>query len=225
MSKRMKKIYEQQHKITDLDSIISAIKSSCTAKFDESIDLTVGLGINPKKSDENVRTIVNLAKGLPSKKKVMVFCEKEDAEIAKKAGADFVGLEDLIEKIKNEKAVHVDICLTTPDLLKMIAPIAKILGQAKVMPNVKDGTVTKNLKEAIEEIKSGTRLKIKNDSAGYVSCSIGKKSFDNQSLESNIKAVINHLSSIKPPKVKTMIKKVYLSSTMGAGIEILKKYL
>jgi len=227
-SKRVKQLKEI--KLSNFSSIIDIIKQvqlGCTAKFDESIDIHIKLGVDPKKSTENIRTTVLLPYGIKNKKNILVFADGEDINEAKKAGAFLAGGEELIEQIKtnNKILANIDVCLTTPDMTKKLGVIAKILGPAGLMPNLKDGTILKNISSAIQNISSGNLLKIKNDSGACISCRVGKQSFTPEQIEENIKSIVNEIKAKKPPKVKYLTKNAYISSTMGIGINVPLKYL
>lgn len=223
ISKRMKDLYKKQKegkKCHNLSEFIENIKSHCNAKFIESIDLNIGLNINPRKSEENIRGSFVLPHGVQKKIKIAAFVSSDMEEEAKKAGADIVGLEDLIAEIKSNEKVHFDICFTTVENLPKLVSIAKILGQNGVMPNRKDGTVTNQLAQSIQNVKEGKNCLFRNDSAGYIHLSVGKANTDSKKIEENIKEFVKHVKSLKPPKVKEMIKTIYISSTMGIGHKI-----
>lgn len=222
-SKRLKNLYEKKSQIKSLSTIneiIEGIKSCCTAKFDESIDISIKLGTNPKKSDESIRGSFNLPHGIPKKIKVAAFVSSNYVEEARKAGADVIGLDDLVEQIKRDGKVDFDFCFASQDALPKIVSISKILGQAGVMPSKKEDTVTNNIYNAISAVKSGQKCLFRNNSAAFVLTSVGKKSMETQNISENIKELVSYLNSLKPPKVKEMIKKIYINSTMGISLEI-----
>lgn len=222
-SKRVKALYDKKAQIKNLSTIndiIEGIKSCCSAKFDESIDIAIKLGINPKKTDESIRGSFNLPNGIPKKIKVAAFVSSAYVDDAKKAGADAIGLEELVEQIKREGKVDFDFCFASQDALPKIVSISKILGQAGVMPSKKEDTVTNNIFGAISAVKSGKKCLFRNNSAGYVLTSIGKKSMDTKLVADNIKEIVTYINSLKPAKVKEMIKKIYVNSTMGISLEI-----
>ena len=222
-SKRVKALQAAKAKLTDfstLKAIIDGIKSCCSAKFDESIDIAVKLGTNPKKSDEAIRSSFNLPNGIPKKIKVAAFVTNAYAEDARRAGADVIGLDDLVEQIKKDEKVDFDYCFASQDALPKIVSISKILGQAGVMPSKKEDTVTNNIFQAISAVKSGKKCVFRNNSAAFVLNSVGKKSMETALIAENIKELVVYINSLRPAKVKEMIKKIYINSTMGISLEI-----
>lgn len=224
----MKKIEEEKKNLKNFSSlkeIVDHVKNSGNVKFNESIDIAIGLGINSKKTDENIRGSFILANGIPKKLKIAVFASSLEQDIARKAGADVVGLEDLVEEIKKKEKVDFDVYFATIEALPKIIPIAKILGQSGVMPNKKDGTVTNDIAKSIKEVKEGKKCVFRSDSSGYIHLRIGKSDIDTEKICENIMDFVNYVRTLKPPKVKEMIKKVHISSTMGMGLNINLKYL
>lgn len=221
ISKRMSILKENLNKRFETqEDIIKAIKQYSNVKFTESIDLCVILGIDPAKSDQAVRTSFVLPHGTNKKKKVLAFVPAEKYEDAKKAGADVVGSEDLIEDIKSTEKVPAQVCVCTPDMFPKVAKIAKILGKAGAMPNMKDGTVSANIEDTITQIKLGKQVRVKSDSSAQIKLSIGHVKMGEKELIENIKCVYNAIQEAKPAKVKKqMIKKAFISSTMGLSIE------
>lgn len=223
VSKRMKALYAknlEQKKFTSLEEVVEEIQSNSTAKFNESIDIVVKLGINPRKSEENVRGTFILSHGVSKKVKIAAFVSDSMKEEVMAAGADIVGLSDLVDDIKQDGKINFDICFTTIEFLPKIVPIAKLLGQSGVMPNKKDGTVTVDILKAIKDAKEGRKCNFKNDSAGYLQLSIGKVQMDKQKITQNINEFVSYIKGLKPPKVKEMILNVSISSTMGIGLKI-----
>lgn len=198
---------------------IKKIKELAFAKFDESIDVNVNLGIDPAKGEQVVRGSVILPHGIGKVVKIAVFAKGDYADAAKKAGADFVGAEDLIEKIEGGW-LDFNYAVATPDLMGLVGKVAKILGPKGLVPNKKTGTVTFDVEQAIAELKGG-RLFFRNDKNAVVHFLIGKRSFNEQNLAENLKAFLKALVSSKPAAAKgQFIKKVVVSSTMGVGIQV-----
>ena len=195
------------------------LKKHTSKKFDESVDLSVSLGIDAKKSDQQVRGVLSLPK-MPEKKiRIAVFAEGDDAEKAKKNGADVVGSDDLVELIKKGD-IKFDKCISTPELMAKVSAVGQILGPKGMMPNPKLGTVTKNIEEAIKTIKAG-QIEFKTDKAGIVHASVGKVSFTDADLEKNISFFFTELQKKKPTSSKGIfIKKFYINSTMGPGLQV-----
>lgn len=202
-----------------LEEAIGLVKESSYAKFDETVDLAVNLGIDPRKSDQMVRGTVVLPHGTGKSVKVLVFAKGEKEKEAIDAGADFVGAEDLIEKI-TKGWLDFDKAVATPDIMGIVGKLGKILGPRGLMPNPKLGTVTFDIARAVKEIKAG-KVEYKAEKAGIVHVPIGKVSFDTQRLLDNAKAIIDSIVRTKPPTSKgKYLKKLSISSTMGPGIAI-----
>ncbi len=203
-----------------LKEAIELITGMPKLKFNESIDISVNLGVDPKKSDQNVRGSSSLPHGIGKVSKVAVFAEGDDAKAAKKAGADIIGYEDLIEEIKKNKDLEADIVIATPDCMKLLGQLGRILGPKNLMPNPKEGTVTKNIEEAVENAKKG-QIRYKTDKAGIIHTTIGKVDFDVTKLAENVYALIEDLIKAKPSTAKgKYMKNITLSSTMGPGIKV-----
>ena len=205
--------------IFKLKDAIEMLKKHTSKKFDESVDLSILLGIDAKKSDQQVRGVLSLPK-MPEKKiRIAVFAEGDDAEKAKKNGADVVGSDDLVELIKKGD-IKFDKCISTPELMAKVSVVGQILGPKGMMPNPKLGTVTKNIEEAIKTIKAG-QIEFKTDKAGIVHASVGKASFTDADLEKNISFFFTELQKKKPTSSKGIfIKKLYINSTMGPGLQV-----
>jgi large subunit ribosomal protein L1 len=202
-----------------LQDAINLIKESSYAKFDETIDLAVNLGIDPRKSEQMVRSTVVLPHGTGKKVRVLVFAKGEKEKEAIDAGADFVGAENLIEKIQ-KGWLDFDKTIATPDIMGLVGKLGKILGPRGLMPNPKLGTVTFDIARAVKEIKAG-KVEYKAEKAGIVHVPIGKVSFDTQKLLNNTKAVIESIIKAKPATSKgKYLKRLSISSTMGPGITI-----
>ena len=202
-----------------IDQAIDLLKKTGNAKFRETIDIAINLGIDSKKSDQNVRGSTVLPNGTGKLLRVIVFAQGEDADTARNAGADEVGFEDLAEKIKTGFC-EFDMVIATPDSMRVVGPLGQILGPKGMMPNPKDGTVTKNLEDAVNHAKAG-QVRFRSDKGGVVHCSIGKIEFSEQSIKENLKSLLDAIIKNKPSSSKgTFIKKVTVSSTMGPGIII-----
>ncbi len=202
-----------------LEEAIEMVKRSAYTKFDETVDLAVNLGVDPKKSDQMVRGTVVLPHGIGKKVRVLAFVKGEKAKEAADAGADYVGAEDFIEKI-NGGWLEFDKAVATPDLMGMVSKLGKILGPRGLMPNPKTGTVTFDIGKAVKEIKAG-KVDYKTEKAGIVHVSIGKVSFDSQKLYENAKTVLDAIIKAKPASSKgKYFKKLSVSSTMGIGVSV-----
>lgn len=221
-SKKMKKITAlvDRSKAYALEDAIAILKTAAAErKFDETIDVSFNLGIDPKQGDQVVRGVVELPNGTGAKIRVAVFAKDKKAEEAKAAGANLVGAEDLVETVLAGK-IDFDRCVATPDMMPLLAKLAKILGPRGLMPNPKLGTVTMDVKKAVESAKGGA-VEFRAEKAGIVHAGVGKASFDNKKLAENIRAFAAALNKAKPAAVKgTYMKKVSISSTMGPGIKI-----
>ena len=206
----------QQGHIYSLDDAILCMKEKAYAKFDETVDVDVNIGIDPTKGDQVVRGSVLLPHGTGKKVRIVVFAKGQHAQDALDAGADVVGLEDLIDKI-NGGWIEFEYAVATPDVMGAVGQIAKILGPRGLLPNKKVGTVTFDVKHIVKELKSG-RVFFKNDKNAVVHFSLGKVSFDKEALKQNVQAFLKALMSSKPSSSKgKFIKKMTLSSTMGIG--------
>ncbi len=221
MSKRMQAIAGkyQPGKQYPLDEALGIIKQAATAKFDESVDVAVNLGVDAKKSDQNVRGSALMPRGTGKSVRVAVFAEGAVAEAAKKAGADIIGFQDLADKIKAGQ-MDFDVVIATPEAMRIVGQLGQILGPRGLMPNPKVGTVTPNVAKAVENAKAG-QVQFRIDKAGIVHCSIGKASFEPAALKENLAALLAALSKAKPATAKGIfIKKLTLSTTMGPGIGV-----
>ena len=202
-----------------LNDALALIKECATAKFDESIDVAVNLGVDAKKSDQVVRGSVVLPAGIGKKVRVAVFAQGEKAKQATEAGADIVGFDDLAAKIK-EGYMDFDVVIASPDAMKVVGQLGQILGPRGLMPNPKVGTVSADVAGAVKNAKAG-QVQYRTDKAGIVQCTIGRASFTPDQLKTNLAALIEALSKAKPQGIKGIyFKKVSLSSTMGAGVRI-----
>jgi len=202
-----------------LTEALAFVKENATAKFDESIDVAVNLGIDAKKSDQLVRGSVVLPAGTGKTVRVAVFAQGAKAEEAKAAGADIVGFDDLAATIKGG-TMDFDVCIATPDAMKVVGALGQILGPRGLMPNPKVGTVTMDVTTAVKNAKAG-QVQYRTDKAGIIQCTIGRASFTVEALQQNLAALIDALNKAKPAAAKGQyLKKVSLSSTMGAGVRV-----
>lgn len=198
---------------------LNIVKQAATAKFDESIDVAVNLGIDAKKSDQTVRGSVVLPAGTGKTVRVAVFAQGDKAEAARAAGADIVGLDDLAESIKAGK-IEFDVAIASPDTMRVVGQLGQILGPRGLMPNPKVGTVTQDVAAAVRNAKAG-QVQYRADKAGIVQCSIGRASFSPERLRDNLVALVDALNKSKPSSSKGVyLRKVSLSSTMGPGIRV-----
>ena len=222
LSKRIKTIKEKidAMKDYDIEDAIELLKSAPKVKFNESVDLSVNLGIDATKSDQGVRGSSTLPHGIGKNMNVVAFADGEDEKAAKDAGADIVGFEDLIEQVKKDKDLVADIVVATPDCMKKMGQLGRILGPKNLMPNPKEGTVTKNIGEAVSKAKKG-QIRYKNDKAGIVHTIVGKLDFDTKKLADNVASLISDLNKSKPASAKgKYMKNITISSTMGPGIRV-----
>ena len=198
---------------------IKLLKDKSYVKFEETLEVAINLGIDSNKTEQNIRGVLNLPKGSGKNTRVAVLAKGDNATEAKEAGADIVGETDLIEKISANK-IDFDILISTPEMMPTIGKVAKILGPRGLMPNPKLGTVTKDLKTAVQNAKSG-QIHYKNDKGGIIHAGIGKLNFSEQDLIENLKAFYSSISKNKPDSVKgSFVKKVTIASTMGIGLQI-----
>ena len=198
---------------------VALVKSNAKAKFDETIDIAVNLGVDPKYADQMVRGVVNLPAGTGKDVRVAVFAKDAKAEEATKAGADIVGAEDLMEKI-NGGFMDFDRVIATPDMMAIVGRLGKVLGPRGLMPNPKVGTVTPNVAQAVKDAKSGS-VEFRVEKAGIIHAGVGKASFSETDIEKNVTAFLDALVKARPSGAKgTFVKKITLSSTMGAGVPV-----
>jgi large subunit ribosomal protein L1 len=219
--KRLKQAYTaiDRDAFYDLDQAVKIIKSSAKAKFDETIEISMNLGIDPRHADQNVRGVVQLPHGTGKTLRVAVFAKGDKAKLAKEAGADLVGAEDLAEKVQGG-TIEFDRCIATPDMMALVGRLGKVLGPRGLMPNPKLGTVTNDIVEAVKAAKGG-QVEFRAEKAGIVHAGVGKASFSEAAIAENIKAFVGAISRAKPAGAKgTYIKKVSLSSTMGPGLKL-----
>ena len=221
-SKRYKKLPEKTNleKPNTINSLIPIIKKNCTTKFDESVDLNLRINNKQKKNEVNLRTVVNLPGGTGKSIKVAVVCEDTKSDEAKSAGADIVGGDEFIEKIKNGE-INFEKLICTPSMMLKLSKLGKVLGPKGLMPNPKLGTVTNDVSKAVKEAKAG-QVEIRNDKDGNIGVSIGKKSFSDEKLIKNFNAVIDTLEKEKSNNTikGDLIKSVFLTSTMGVSYKL-----
>ena len=220
-TKRMKECYKDldtSKVYQDLEAI-KILKEKSSVKFVESLDVSINLGIDAKKSDQNIRGSLVLPNGTGKTVKVAVFCEGEDAQKATVAGADIVGMEDLAEMVKKGDFDY-DIIIATPDTMKIVSPLGQILGPKGLMPNPKVGTVSKDVEKAVKNAKSG-QVQYRTDKAGIVHCAIGKVEFTEEKLAENLRALLTEVVKAKPSSSKgKYLKKISLSSSMGPSLMV-----
>lgn len=198
---------------------ISLVKECAKAKFNESVDVSINLGVDPRKSDQNVRGSTVLPNGTGKTVRVAVFAEGAQADAAKEAGADIVGLDDLAEQVKKGE-MDFDIAIAAPDAMRVVGQLGQILGPRGLMPNPKVGTVSADVATAVKNAKAG-QVQFKTEKGGIIQCSIGSVQFEAQKLEENLKALVAELVKAKPASAKGVyIKKVVVSSTMGVGVTL-----
>ncbi|KQI71082.1 50S ribosomal protein L1 [Loktanella sp. 5RATIMAR09] len=210
--------FAEKHNVTVAEAA-ALVKDNATAKFDESVEIAMVLGVDPRHADQMVRGTVNLPHGTGKTVRVAVFARGEKAEEAKAAGADIVGAEDLMETVQGGK-IDFDRCIATPDMMAIVGRLGKVLGPRNLMPNPRVGTVTMDVKEAVEAAKGG-QVQFKAEKAGVVHAGIGKSSFSAQQIEENMKAFVDAVGKAKPTGAKgTYMKKISVSSTMGPGVSV-----
>ena len=206
-------------KLYPIGDALKIVKGNATAKFNESIDVAINLGIDAKKSDQTVRGSVVLPSGTGKIVRVAVFAQGDKAQAAKDAGADLVGLDDLAAEIKGGK-MDFDVVIATPDTMRVVGQLGQILGPRGLMPNPKVGTVTQDVAAAVKNAKAG-QVQYRADKTGIVQCTIGRASFSVEALAENMKALLDAVNKSRPPGIKGIyLKKVSVSSTMGVGVRV-----
>ena len=223
------KNYQDSVKAYDLskqyeaNEAVEAVLATAKAKFDETIELHVRLGVDPRQADQQVRGVLVLPHGTGKTKRVLVIAKGAKADAAQAAGADYVGAEELIAKIQNENWFEFDVMITTPDMMGLVGRIGRVLGPKGLMPNPKSGTVTMDVEKAIKEVKAG-KVEYRLDKTAIIHCPIGKKSFGKEKLVENYTALMDAIVKAKPAAAKgTYLKSVTLASTMGPGVKVLPK--
>ena len=221
IAKRIQKNHEglEPTKLYDLTEAVSMVKERATAKFDETIEVAMNLGVDPRHADQMVRGVVNLPNGTGRSVRVAVFARDDKAEEAKTAGADVVGAEELVEKVQAGQ-IDFDRCIATPDMMPLVGRLGKVLGPRGMMPNPKVGTVTADVTAAVNASKGGA-VEFRVEKAGIVHAGVGKASFEPKAIEENIRAFADAVMKAKPSGAKgNYVKRVAISSTMGAGVKI-----
>ncbi|MEM7008223.1 MAG: 50S ribosomal protein L1 [Thermodesulfobacteriota bacterium] len=225
MATRGKK-YDEVSKAVDpkeiytVDEAIKLIEDTKTAKFDETVEVSVKLGIDPRQANQQIRTGLVLPHGIGKDITVLVFAKGEKEKEAQDAGADFVGLDDMIEKISKDNWLDFDVSIATPDVMSNVAKLGKVLGPRSLMPSPKVGTVTFDIEQAVKEAKAG-RIEVKNDKGGVVHAPIGKVSFGFEKLKDNFLIFMDALTKMKPSSSKGIfIRKITVANTMGPGIKV-----
>ena len=216
------KAYDR-NKIYEIEEGIDAVLATSKAKFDETVEFHVRLGVDPKQADQQVRGVIVLPHGTGKSVKVLVIAKGEKADAAVAAGADYVGAEDMVQKIQKENWFDFDAVITTPDMMGVVGRIGKVLGPKGLMPNPKSGTVTPDVVKAVKDIKAG-KVEYRLDKTAVIHCVIGKKSFGKEKLLENYRALLDAIVKAKPAAAKGQyIKSIALASTMGPGVKINNK--
>lgn len=222
MGKRFKAASEKfdKSKLHDVSEAMSLITETATAKFDETVEVHIKLGVDGRHADQQVRGAIVLPHGTGKTKRVLVFAKGAKAEEAEKAGADFVGAEDMAEKIQKQNWFDFDVIVATPDMMGVVGRLGKVLGPKGLMPNPKSGTVTTDLEKALQEIKAG-KVEYRLDKQNIIHTPIGKASFGKEKLEDNFKALIEAVVKAKPAAAKGQyMKSVVVTATMGPGVKV-----
>lgn len=215
--KAKEKIEEKEYAVEEALSLLKEVK---TAKFDESIDVAIRLGVDPKYPDQNIRGTVVLTHGTGKVKRVLVIAAGEKQKEAETAGADFCGGDEMVEKIQKENWFDFDVLISTPDMMKSVGKLGKVLGPKGLMPSPKSGTVTFNIEESVSEIKKG-RIEFKVDKTGIINSTIGKISFESEKLADNVRDFIGAVMKAKPPSLKgKYVHSIHLSSTMSPSVKL-----
>ena len=213
------KAYDRS-KLYDVDEAMGLVVDTAKAKFDETVELHVRLGVDPRQADQQVRGVLVLPNGTGKSKKVLVIAKGERADAAAAAGADYVGAEEMVAKIQSENWFDFDVVITTPDMMGVVGRIGKVLGPKGLMPNPKSGTVTMDVAKAISEVKAG-KVEYRLDKTAIIHCPIGKRSFGKEKLSENFNALMDAVVKAKPAAAKGQyIKSVTVTSTMGPGIKV-----
>jgi len=214
----LKKLIDPEKAYT-LDEAVELVKKVANAKFDETVEVHIKTNIDYRKSEQNIRSTISLPNGTGKTVRVLVFAKGDKADEAKNAGADYVGAEDLVDKITNEAFFDFDVAIATPDMMKVIGKLGKVLGPRGLMPNPKSGTVTEDVASAVSEFKKG-KVEVRTDKTGNLHFPVGKASFDQEKLRENIKVAYEQIVGLRPAGVKGIfIKKMVVAPTMGPGIK------
>ena len=221
-SKRYASVLEKvdKKKAYTVEDAVKLVKSASSAKFDETIEVAMNMNLDTRKADQQLRGAVVLPNGTGKSQKVLVLAKGDQAKAAKEAGADFVGDADMIEKIEKENWFEYDVIIATPEMMPMLGKIGKVLGPKGLMPNPKTGTVTMDVKKAVEDTKKG-KVEYRTDSFGNIHGIIGKASFEDNKLIENLKSFVGTILKLKPASVKgSYVKNISVSSTMGPGVKL-----
>lgn len=214
----------ESSKLYEVEDAVSLVLDTAKAKFDETVELHVRLGVDPKQADQQVRGVIVLPNGTGKSVKVLVIAKGEKADLAKEAGADYVGAEEMIQKIQTENWFDYDVIITTPDMMGLVGRIGKVLGPKGLMPNPKSGTVTMDVAKAIKDTKAG-KVEYRLDKNAIIHCPIGKKSFGKEKIVENLNALMEAIVKAKPAAAKGLyLKSVSIASTMGPGVKINAKF-
>ncbi len=230
MPKRSKRYEAGKEKVDrfktySIQDAVKLVKEIATAKFDETVELHISTSIDPRKAEQQIRNTISLPHGTGKVIRVLVFAKGDAAEKAKEAGADYVGAEDYAEKIMNEGWTEFDVAISTPDMMRVIGRLGKVLGPRGLMPSPKSGTVTDDVEEAVKAFKLG-RVEARNDKTGNIHIPIGKKSFKDEALQENLENALRQIMGLKPPALKgRLFKKVAIAPTMGTGIKLDSSFL
>ena len=207
-------------KLYDTEEALDVVVKTAKAKFDETVEVHVRLGVDSRHADQQVRGAVVLPHGTGKKIRVLVFCKEENVKVALEAGADFAGGEELVQKIQSENWFDFDVVVATPDMMGLVGRIGRVLGPKGLMPNPKAGTVTPDVAKAVNEIKAG-KIEYRLDKTNIIHCPIGKASFEAEKLQENFQTLIDALNKARPAAVKgQFMKSVTLASTMGPGVKV-----
>ena len=224
MKKRSKRYREKANLIEkkeySLSEAVELVKKTASAKFDESVEIAVKLGVDPRKADQAIRGVVSLPHGLGKPVRVLVIAKGEKLEEAKAGGADYYGYDEYLEKIQKDSWLEFDVLVATPDAMKDLGRLGRVLGPRGLMPNPKSGTVTMDIENTVKEIKAG-KIDFRVDKTGIIHTSVGKASFEHQKLAENIKMLLTTIQKMRPATAKgTYLKSIYVSNTMGPGIKM-----